>query len=155
MAGISSLPEPRDIQEIREIFQRHNERASNISPIITIGEALIEQFSNFTSREIDDIHRQLEIIGPWFPVSEERSELESIEQEFEVLRGKLASMVSDAKQGNITGLEEFDLETITNVFKMIDDVEKLWNKVRRWSLSLIRQGELFRRWLQEMIPTEG
>jgi len=154
MAGIPSIPEPRDLQEIRELNQRHNERTSNLSPIIKIGEALIDHFSGFTSREIDDIHRQLEIIGPWFPVSEEQKELESIEQTFEVLRGNLEILISDAKQGKITSLEEFDIETITDVFKMIDNVEKLWNKVQRWSLTLLRQGELFRSWLSEMLPAE-
>lgn len=42
-----------------------------------------------------------------------------------------------------------------NVFKMIDDVEKLWKKVQRWSLTLLRQSELFRRWLEEMLPPKS
>ena len=70
MSGLSSLPEPRDVQEIREIFERHSERTSNVDPIIKISEGLIDHFSNFTSREIDDIHRRARansIIGlKWF-----------------------------------------------------------------------------------------
>lgn len=128
---------------------------SNIDPIIKISEGLIDHFSNFTIREIDDIHRQLEILQPWFPVSEELNELEKIESQFEILRGRLEAIVSNARQGTITGIEDFDLDTIMNVFKMIDDVEKLWKKVQRWSLTLLRQSELFRRWLEEMLPPKS
>ena len=148
------LPEPRASQEIREIFERHKERTGNVAPIISIGESLMEHFNNFTRREIDDIRRQLEILQPWFPVSAEETELNSLESDFELLRGQLGLLLSNAKQGNITKLEDLDLDTITNIFKMIDDVEKLWNKVQRWSLSLLRQAELFRQWLQEMLPRE-
>ena len=154
MSETPRLPEPRASQEIREILEKHRERTSNVTPVISIGESLMEHFNNFTRREIDDIRRQLEIVQPWFPISDEEEELRRLEGNFEMLRGKLGSLLTNAKQGKITNLENFDLDTIMDVFKMIDDVEKLWNKVQRWSLALLRQAELFRQWLQEMLPSE-
>jgi len=154
MSETPRLPEPRASQEIREILERHGERTSNVAPVVSIGESLMEHFNNFTSREIDDIRRQLEIVQPWFPVSEEEKELKSLESNFEILRVRLGSLLTDAKQGKITNLEDFDLDAITNVFKLINDVEILWNKVQRWSLALLRQAQLFRQWLQEMLPKE-
>ncbi|MBC7112711.1 MAG: hypothetical protein H5T34_01595 [Candidatus Methanomethyliales bacterium] len=154
MSQTPRLPEPRAAQEIREIFERHRERTSNITPVISIAESLMEHFNTFTRREIDDIRRQLEILEPWFPVSDEEKELKGLEERFETLRVKLELLLTNAKQGKITSLEDLDLSTIMDVFKMIDDVEKLWNKVQRWSHSLLRQAELFRQWLQEMLPRQ-
>ena len=154
MSETPRLPEPRDAQEIREIHERHGERTSNIAPIVSIGESLMEHFSTFTRREIDDIRRQIEIVQPWFQVSEEETELNRLEGIYEILRGRLSSLLTDAKQGKITNMEDLDLDAIMDVFKMINDVEVLWNKVQRWSLALLRQAELFRQWLQEMLPRE-
>ena len=154
MSETPRLPEPRASQEIREILERHAERTSNVTPIVSIGESLKEHFDNFTRREIDDIRRQLEIVSPWFPVSDEEAELQKLEIEFEMLRSNLGLLLTNAKKGKITNLEELDLDTIVNVFTMIDNVEKLWNRVQRWSLALLRQAQLFRQWLQEMLPRE-
>ena len=154
MSEASRLPEPRACQEIREIMERHRERAMNIAPVVSIGESLMEHFDNFLRREIDDIRRQIEIVQPWFPVSDEETELVKLESEFETIRIKLNSMLANAKKGNIASLEDIDLGAIMSVFQLIDDEQKLWNKVQRWSSALLRQAELFRQWLGEMLPIE-
>ncbi|MFX0203782.1 MAG: hypothetical protein ACFFCW_47390 [Candidatus Hodarchaeota archaeon] len=154
MSDSPRLPVPHDLQEIRAIFQRHGERTSNITPIISISEALIDHFSVFSSREIDDIHRQLEILEPWYQISEEKRELVNLESQFETLRGNLSDLIDNAKRGRIKELENIDLDIIIKVFQLIDDVEKLWYKVQRLSMALLRQGELFRQWLEEMLPHE-
>jgi len=154
MVGIERLPEPKDIQKIKEIFQRHEERTSNISPIIKICEALIDHFSTFTSRELDDIYEQIELLEPWFQIAEEKQEYEKLVGDFERLRANLQSLVDNAKKGEITGLENFDIDIIVDVFKTIDSVEELWSKIQKWSYTLFRQGELFRHWLEEMLPRE-
>jgi uncharacterized protein YPO0396 len=154
MSEIPRLPEPRTAQEIREIFQRHRERTSNIIPVTSIAESLIQHFDTFIEREIDDIHRQLEILEPWYPVSDEERELKELESKFEALRTKLRSLLIDVKGGKIKDLKELDLNVIMDAFRMMDDVERLWDKVQRWSQSLLRQAEMFRQWLQEMLPRE-
>jgi hypothetical protein len=152
MSEIPRLPEPRAAQEIREIFQRHRERTSNILPITSVAESLIQYFDTFIERELDDIHRQLEILEPWYPVSDEETELRKLENKFEELRTKLRALLIDVKEGKIKDLKELDLNAIMDAFQMVDDVEKLWNKVQKWSQSLLRQAEMFRQWLQEMLP---
>jgi len=155
MSEIPRLPEPRTAQEIREIFQRHRERTSNIIPVTSIAESLIQHFDTFIEREIDDIHRQLEILESWYPVSDEERELKELESKFEALRTKLRSLLIDVRGGKIKDLKELDLNVIMDAFRMMDDVERLWDKVQRWSQSLLRQAEMFRQWLQEMLPREG
>jgi len=49
----------------------------------------MEHFDTFTRREIDDIRRQLEILEPWFQVSDEETELKELEGKFEILRVNL------------------------------------------------------------------
>jgi predicted RNase H-like nuclease (RuvC/YqgF family) len=154
MSEIPKLPEPRVAQEIREIFQRHQERTSNILPITSVAESLVQHFDTFIEREIDDIRRQLEILEPWYQVSDEEKELEELERKFEELRVKLRSLLIDVKGGKIKDLKELDLNAIMDAFRMVDEVEKLWNKVQRWSQSLLRQAEMFRQWLQEMLPRQ-
>ena len=154
MSETPRLPEPRASQEIREILERHRERTRNVAPIVSIGESLKEHFNNFIRREIDDIRRQLEIVQPWFPASEEEKELNKLENNFEILATGLESLLMNAKQGKIANLEDLDTDVIMDVFKMINDVETLWNKVQRWALALLRQAQLFRQWLQEMLPRE-
>jgi sugar-specific transcriptional regulator TrmB len=154
MSGISRLSEPKVAQEIREIFERHKERISNISPVISIIESLVEHFDTFIRREIDDIRKQLDILDPWFPISDEKKELNNLENNFETVSSKLLSLLTDVKQGKITDLKSVDLNIIMSAFKIIDDVEKLWNKTQKWSLSLLKQAELFRQWLEEILPKE-
>jgi hypothetical protein len=154
MSEIPNLPEPRDTQEIREIIERHKERASNLAPIVSIGESLKLQFESFVKKEIDDIRRQLEIVSPWFPAQDEIVELQTLETEYGLLKGRLEALLTNIKKGNISNLEQLDIEAITKVFEMIETTEKLWNKVQRGSFALIRQAGLFKRWLVEMLPKE-
>jgi hypothetical protein len=105
-------------------------------------------------KEIDDIRRQLEIVSPWFPAPDEIAQLQRLETEYVLLKGRLETLLANAKKGNISSLEQLDLEAITKVFEMIDNAEKLWNQVQRWSLTLLRQAGLFRKWLSEMLSKE-
>lgn len=108
MSETPRLPEPRASQEIREILERHEERTSNVAPIVSIGESLMEHFNNFTRREIADIQRQLETVQPWFPASEEETQLRD-------LRVSLKYLVIGARLATTQNLGETTKDFLRNL----------------------------------------
>jgi hypothetical protein len=152
MSEIPNLPEPREAQEIREIIEKHKERTSNLAPIIKMGEVLKEHFDSFVTKEIDGLKRQLQIVSPWFPVTDEITELQTLEKEYELVRDGLELLLTTAKKGNISSLEQLDLSVIGRVFGVIDNTEKLWDKVQKWSLVLLNLAGLFQKWSVETHP---
>jgi len=156
MRGAQIFPEPKEVQEIRDIIARHRERISNINIVVSIVRSLADYFNNFVRRELSDIRKQLIILEPWFELElkDEEERLKKLEGEFEDIRSKLNSLLNDAEGGRIKNLEEVDLSIITEAFRLVSDVEKLWGDVERWSRVLLRQAETLRRWLQEMLPSQ-
>jgi len=156
MRGAQIFPEPKEVQEIRDIIARHRERISNINIVVSIVRSLVDYFNNFVRRELSDIRKQLIILEPWFELElrDEEERLKKLEGEFEDIRSKLNSLLNDAEGGRIKNLEEVDLSIITEAFRLVSDVEKLWGDVERWSRVLLRQAETLRRWLQEMLPSQ-
>jgi len=156
MCGAQIFPEPKEVQEIRDIIARHRERISNINIVVSIVRSLADYFNNFVRRELSDIRKQLIILEPWFELElkDEEERLKKLEGEFEDIRSKLNSLLNDAEGGRIKNLEEVDLSIITEAFRLVSDVEKLWGDVERWSRVLLRQAETLRRWLQEMLPSQ-
>jgi len=54
---------------------------------------------------------------------------------------------------SIKSLEEVDLNVITEAFRLVSDVERLWSGVEKWSRVLLRQAETLKRWLREMLSS--
>jgi len=46
-----------------------------------------------------------------------------------------------------------DLNVITEAFRLVSDVERLWSGVEKWSRVLLRQAETLKRWLREMLSS--
>jgi uncharacterized protein YPO0396 len=154
MSGIPKpleLPEPKEVQEIRGILERHKERTSNIGPVVSIIESLMKHFETFVERELNDIHRQVEILEPWYQLSIEKEKLEKLEKRFEEISSKLRSLLSNIKEGKVKSMEDLDLDVITDAFQVVDDVEELWSEVERWSIALLRQAVQLKQWIQEIM----
>ena len=90
MRGAQIFPEPKEVQEIRDIIARHRERISNINIVVSIVRSLADYFNNFVRRELSDIRKQLIILEPWFELElrDEEERLRKLEEEFENIRSK-------------------------------------------------------------------